>query len=62
VPRGIFKLLFERFEIPLAEAFYIDDNPRNVPASNTLLGMRAVQFVDPPTLRRDLVAHGLLDG
>ncbi len=55
----IFRLLFERFAIAPEEAVYIDDNPRNAAAA-TALGMHGIHFTDPPALRREIVALGLL--
>jgi len=55
----IFRLLFERFAIAPEEAVYIDDNPRNAAAA-TALGMHGIHFTDPPALRREVVALGLL--
>jgi 2-haloacid dehalogenase len=57
---AIFRLLLSRFGIEAERAVYIDDAPRNVVAAGEL-GMRALQFRDPATLRGDLVALGLLD-
>jgi 2-haloacid dehalogenase len=55
----IFQLLLARFGIAAETAIYVDDNPRNVAAA-AALGIRALHFTDPPTLRRDLTEIGLL--
>lgn len=55
----IYRLLMERFAIPAGDAVFIDDNPANAAAAATL-GIHAIQFRDPPALRRELGALGLL--
>jgi len=55
----IYRLLFERFAIAPVDAVYIDDNPRNAAAASAL-GMHGIAFTDPPALRRELMALGLL--
>jgi 2-haloacid dehalogenase len=54
----IFELLIERYGIDPAGTAYVDDVAANVDAA-AALGLRAVQFHDAATLRRDLAALGL---
>lgn len=55
----LFRLLLERHGLDPATTVYIDDAPHNVAAAERL-GLVALQFTDPATLRRDLAALGLL--
>ena len=55
----IFRLLLERYGLDAAEAVFIDDNPANAAAA-AALGIHGIHFRDPPSLRRELGALGLL--
>jgi 2-haloacid dehalogenase len=55
----IFRHLLERTGVAAASTVFVDDSPANVSAA-TELGMMALLFHDPPTLRRDLESLGLL--
>lgn len=57
----IFQLLFERHGVEPTASIFIDDVDRNVDAARRL-GMTAIRFESPAQLRRELAAHGLLDG
>ena len=54
----IYQILFERYGVDPARAVFIDDNPRNVAASEAL-GMRAVRFAEGMDLRVALRAAGV---
>ncbi len=56
---AIYHLLCERHGIAPEGALFVDDSPVNVAAARSI-GMTAHQFTDPPSLRAELVAHGLL--
>ena len=58
---AIFRLLLERFDIRPDDAVFIDDTSDNVEAA-AALGLHALRFTDPATLRGDLARLGLLDG
>jgi len=51
--------LLDKFSIDKDTAIFIDDNQRNVDASNAL-GLKAILFNDPEQLRKDLLELGLL--
>lgn len=55
---AIFELLLSRYAIDRTEAVFIDDGIRNVNAANAL-GLHALLFSNPDTLRQDLIALGL---
>lgn len=55
----IFQRFSERFALEPEQIIYIDDLPRNVEAASEL-GMHAIQFTDPASLREELVQLGLL--
>ena len=55
----IYQHFFEAFAIAPAQTVFIDDLPRNVEAA-AALGMHAIQFTDPASLRNELVKIGLL--
>jgi 2-haloacid dehalogenase len=55
----IYEQFFKAFAIDPSQAIFIDDLPPNV-ATAAALGMRAIQFTDPSTLRDELVKMGLL--
>jgi 2-haloacid dehalogenase len=55
----IFELLLRRFDLDAATTVFIDDHAANVDAA-AAIGMRALRFVDAPTLHRDLLGLGLL--
>jgi len=57
--RRIFEILLDRYRIDAGEAVFIDDNPANARAA-TALGLHGIHFRSPDTLRRELVALGLL--
>ena len=54
---AIYQLLLSRYGLAAARCLFIDDVQHNVDAARAI-GMQAVRFVDPPTLRRDLAAAG----
>jgi 2-haloacid dehalogenase len=56
----IFRLLLERYELPLGRTLFIDDKAINVAAARAA-GMRALPFTSAPALRAELVALGLLE-
>jgi 2-haloacid dehalogenase len=58
---AIFRLLVDRHGLEPARTVFIDDSAANVRAA-AALGFRAIHFTDAPSLRRELVAMGLLDG
>src|SRR5262249_40457485 len=49
----LFQMLFDRYAIDPTDAIYIDDHSSNVEAARRL-GMRAIHFTDPHSLRRQL--------
>ncbi len=55
----IFQLTIERHGLEPRRTLFIDDSPRNVEAARAL-GLSAVQFRGPDTLRADLERHKLL--
>ena len=55
----IFRLLADRHGLDFSALVYIDDNPNNAEAA-TALGMHGIHFTDPPALRQELSALGLL--
>ena len=57
---AIFQRLLSRYGLDPARTVYIDDAPRNVAAA-ARLGMHALHFRDPATLRDELCRAGLLD-
>lgn len=57
---AIFRLLLSRHGLDAARTVYIDDSPRNVEAA-ARLGMHALHFRDPATLRGELCRAGLLE-
>jgi 2-haloacid dehalogenase len=59
--RRIFEHLVARYDVDPSRAVFIDDNAANVKAAGDL-GFTAMQFVDAPSLHRDLQRLGLLDG
>ncbi|MEH3105650.1 MAG: HAD-IA family hydrolase [Sphingomonas phyllosphaerae] len=58
---AIFRLALDRFGLAPADACFVDDNAANVAAA-TALGIRSHLFRDAETLRREMVALGLLGG
>lgn len=59
--RRIFSILLDRYRLDPSRTFFTDDMAVNVEAARAM-GIRAEQFVDAGTLRRRLVALGVLDG
>ncbi|MEW9623096.1 HAD family hydrolase [Rhodanobacter geophilus] len=57
---AIYRLLLSRHGLDAARTVYIDDAPRNVEAA-ARLGMHALHFRDPATLREALCRAGLLE-
>ena len=57
---AIYRLAIERFGIDPAGAIFIDDVTANVVGAESV-GIAGHQFVDAPTLERDLVARGYLN-
>jgi 2-haloacid dehalogenase len=55
----IYRHLLETHALSAESTVFIDDVQHNV-AGATALGIHGLRFTDPPTLRRDLVALGLL--
>lgn len=55
----IFQCFCERFALQPGRIIYVDDLPRNVEAAGKL-GMHAIRFTDPASLRYELVQIGLL--
>ena len=55
----IFQLVLERTGLQAAETVFVDDSQANVAAAATL-GFETVLFRDPPALRAELQALGLL--
>ena len=56
---AIYRLALGRFDLRAAEAVFVDDNEANIAAA-AAIGLHALHFTDEPTLRRQLVALGLL--
>lgn len=56
---AIFRTLLDRNGLAAADCLFIDDSAKNV-AGARAVGMDAVLFTDPATLRRDLTARALL--
>jgi 2-haloacid dehalogenase len=54
----ICQLLLSRYALAAERCLFIDDVQHNVDAARAI-GIQALRFVDPPTLRRDLAAAGL---
>lgn len=57
---AIFALAMQRFGLAPGEALFVDDRAENV-AAGEAAGLIGHVFRDAPTLRADLVAHGLLN-
>jgi 2-haloacid dehalogenase len=57
----IFRHLLERTGLEAETTVYVDDAPANVAVAADL-GMTALRFTDPASLRADLEALGLLEG
>lgn len=55
----IFNILLDRYRIPPDEAVFIDDNPGNAAAADSL-GIHGIHFRSPELLRRELETLGLL--
>jgi 2-haloacid dehalogenase len=55
----IFKYFCEKFALSPEQIIYIDDLQHNVEAANRI-GMHAIRFTDPVSLRQELVQLGLL--
>ena len=55
----IYKLLLSRYSLQPADCIFIDDNPANVAAAQTL-GIRAIPFTNCPDLRKQLAELQLL--
>ena len=56
---AIYRALLERNGLAAKDCLFIDDSPKNVDGAKAV-GMDAVQFTDPATLRRDLIQRALL--
>ncbi|MCU6454506.1 HAD family phosphatase [Sphingomonas sp. A2-49] len=56
---AIYRLALDRFGLEAARTVFIDDNEANVAGARDV-GLIALHFTDEPTLRRDLIALGLL--
>jgi 2-haloacid dehalogenase len=56
----IFRILLDRYGIAPRDAVFIDDNPTNVAAAESL-GIHGIHFRSADVLRRDLEALGLLE-
>jgi len=57
----VFRLALERNRLDAADSVFIDDVPANVAAARAL-GLEAIRFLDPGSLRLDLERRGLLAG
>lgn len=57
--RRVFEVLLGRYRVDPRRAVFVDDSAVNVAAARSV-GLHGVRFEDPPTLREDLVAAGLL--
>ena len=57
--RAIYDLALRRFGMPAESLIFIDDRPENVTGAKAA-GMRGHLFRDAPTLRKELVAVGLV--
>jgi 2-haloacid dehalogenase len=57
----IFRHLLDEYRLDPAATVFIDDSEANVRAAEGL-GITGIRFVDAPSLRRALVALGVLDG
>ena len=55
----IYRVLLERNGLEPKDCLFIDDSPKNVEGAKAV-GMDAVRFTDPITLRQDLAARGRL--
>ena len=55
----IYKLLLSRYSLQPADCIFIDDNPANVAAAQTL-GIHAIPFTNCPNLRKQLAELQLL--
>jgi 2-haloacid dehalogenase len=55
----IFNSFCEKFDLRPEQIIYIDDLPHNVEAARRI-GMHAIQFSDPASLRKELLQLGLL--
>ena len=55
----IYKLLLSRYSLQPADCIFIDDNPANVAAAQTL-GIHAITFTNCPNLRKQLAELQLL--
>lgn len=55
---AIYDLLVRRYQINVESAIFIDDNQRNVDASNKY-GLRAIRFDNAEKLRKDLTELGV---
>lgn len=57
--RRIYERFLETFSIDPAEAIFVDDLPPNAEAARDV-GMHAIRFTDPATLRKELESVGCL--
>ena len=57
--RRIFQLMFRRHQVEPQHSIFIDDSLPNVKAAREL-GMRALHFTDPDTLKQQLKEHGVM--
>lgn len=57
----IYRILLDRYQLDPARTFYTDDVPVNVDAARAA-GIDAEVFVDPDTLRQQLIDRGVLSG
>ena len=55
----IYQLLLSRYSLQPADCIFIDDNPANVAAAQTL-GIHAITFTNSPDLRKQLAELNLL--
>ncbi len=54
----IYRILLQRFSIEPRQSLFIDDNSKNVMGAREL-GIQAIHFKDPETLRQDLTSFGV---
>lgn len=54
-----YHILFDRYQIDPATAIFIDDNAKNIVGS-AAVGMRAIHFLSPAQLRKELEELGIM--
>ena len=56
---AIYRLLLNKYDLDAAKGIFIDDNLRNVQAAQTI-GLEAIHFINPTSLRLELLAREIL--